>query len=143
MATAVTHGGVRFAANVAADLAEMVTVRDALADALNECGWVEEDAFRVLLCADEAMANACSHGECATGGIDVRFDVDLAAASVVVGDRRAQNTAIPMPATPPDESNEHGRGLILMRALADTFLVSPRPGGTMVALSFCATAGGV
>lgn len=139
MPAAVTHGGVRFAATVAADLTELVSVRDALADALETCGWSEEDAFRVLLCADEAIANACEHGGC--GLIDVRFDVDEVAASFTVDDRRGYSLPIPTPATLPAESSEHGRGLILMRALADTFRVSSRSLGTRVALSFCAGGG--
>lgn len=139
MATAVTHGGVCFAATVAADLTELVSVRDALVGALETCGWSEEDAFRVLLCADEAIANACTHGGC--GDIDVRFDVDHGAASFTVDDRRGYSVPVVTPPAPPHESSEHGRGLILMRALADTFRVSSQSLGTRVALSFCADGG--
>jgi anti-sigma regulatory factor (Ser/Thr protein kinase) len=136
MAAVVTRSVVRFAGDVVADLAEMVTVRDALADALQECGWGEEDAFRVLICADEAMANALSHGSDPAGAIDIRFRVSPGAVSFVTGDHSTGGTQIPPAPALPADTCEHGRGLILMRALADAFRISRRPGGTMVALGF-------
>ena len=127
---------VSFAGDVPTSLDELVTVRDALAAGLGQCGWSDADTFRVLLCADEAMANALTHGSENTATIDVRFWVSPDSADVVVIDRRSHTT---LPATPelPDTSSEHGRGLVLMRALADTLSVRPRRLGTFVALSFC------
>jgi anti-sigma regulatory factor (Ser/Thr protein kinase) len=136
MATATTSSEVRFAAGVVADLTELAEVRDALADALCRCRWSDEDAFRVLVCADEAMANAVSHGSAEAGTIDIRFRVDQGAVNLVIGDHCTTETSIPSPLAIPDDTSEHGRGVILMRALADVFRMMRRPTGTLVALRF-------
>lgn len=140
MATVASRRDVRFAADIAADLTDMAVARDALADALHDCAWNEEDAFRVLICADEAMANAVSHGSTPTDTIGVRFRVGPAAASVVIEDQCAGVAHIPSPTVPADTS-EHGRGLMLMQVLADAFRIQRRPAGTRVALAFRATEG--
>jgi serine/threonine-protein kinase RsbW len=126
----------RHSATVGAELDELLGVRDLLASALRRCGWNEEDAFRVLICADEAFANALSHGSEGAGTIRTAFRVTATTATVIVADRnRAGADAPALPAIPP-ESSEHGRGLILMRALADRLLVRGGPRGTAVALAF-------
>ena len=136
MATAATRSGVRFAAEVTAGLIEMATARDALADALQECGWSREDTFRVLICADEAMANAVSHGSAPAGMIDIRFRVSATAAAFVIGDHRSGVVESPQSDALPADTCEHGRGVLLMRALADAFRMWRRSEGTMVALAF-------
>ena len=136
MAAAGPQSGVRFAAEVTADLAEMATARDTLAGALQECGWSQEDAFRVLICADEAMANALGHGSDPAGTIDVRFRVSATAAALVIGDHCTRLIELPQRDALPDDTCEHGRGVILMRALADAFRMQRRPAGTLVALTF-------
>jgi anti-sigma regulatory factor (Ser/Thr protein kinase) len=126
----------RHSVTVPAELGELLEVRDALASALRRCGWNEEDAFRVLISTDEAFANALSHGSEGTGTIRTAFRVTSTAATVIVADRNRAGVATPaLPAVPP-ESSEHGRGLILMRALADRMLVRGGPCGTAVALAF-------
>ena len=141
MAAVGPQSGVRFAAEVTADLAEMVTARDTLAGALQECGWSQEDAFRVLICADEAMANAVSHGSAPAGMIDIGFRVSTTGAAFVISDHCAGVIDIPRSEALPDDTCEHGRGVILMRALADTFRTWRRSEGTMVALAFRAAEG--
>ncbi len=136
MATVATQSGVRFAAEVTADLAEMATARNALADALQERGWSQEDAFRVLICADEAMANAVLHGSAPGGMIDIRFRVSTTSAAFVIGDRCSGVIEFPQSDALPDDTRENGRGVILMRALADAFRIWRRSEGTMVALTF-------
>ena len=101
MATVGPQSGVRFAAEVTADLAEMAAARDTLAGALQECGWSQEDAFRVLICADEAMANALSHGSAPAGMIDIGFRVSTTAAAFVIGDHCAGVIDIPSPRRSP------------------------------------------
>lgn len=141
MAAAGPQSGVRFAAEVTADLAEMATARDTLAGALQECGWSQEDAFRVLICADEAMANAFDHGSTSTDAIDITFRVDPGVVTIVVTDHCSDAAMIPTSAAFPIDTSEHGRGLILMRALADRFRMWHRPTGTIVALGFRAAEG--
>jgi serine/threonine-protein kinase RsbW len=136
MTTAYVVPAVRSRTHVAADLTELVVVRDTLADALATCRWSEEDVFRVLICADEAMANALTHGSGAARAVEVRFRVDSDRVTLGIGQRcRSFVSLSPAPA-PPADSSEHGRGLILMRALADSFRVWSRPGTTLVVLAF-------
>lgn len=135
-ATAAARQARRHRATVAADLTALLDVRDALASALCECGWSDEDSFRVLIGADEAFANALSHGSGEAATVRIAFRVTSATTTVVVAD--ANRDGVPAPAVPviPPESSEHGRGLILMRALADRMLVRGGAGGTTVALAF-------
>ena len=136
MATAVASHQVSYDAHVAADLTNMAVARDALVDALDECSWSPEDAFRVLICADEAMANALDHGSDTAGAIEIAFRVDAAAAAVLITDHSSDAPDTPSSPEAPAESCEHGRGLLLMRALSDRFRIWRRPTGTMVALDF-------
>lgn len=136
MATLCTRHRVRYDAHVAAALTDLAVARDALADALDECSWGQEDTFRVLICADEAMANALDHGSTSTGAIGITFRVDPDAVTIVVADHCSDAAMIPTSAAFPIDTSEHGRGLILMRALADRFRMWHRPTGTMVALGF-------
>ena len=136
MATVATQSGVRFAAQVPAELSELAAVRDALAAALQECGWSQEDAFRVLICADESMANALSHGSASADTIDIRFRVSTTAAALVIGDHCTDVVHVPHDPAVPDDTCEHGRGVILIRALADAFRIQRSHAGTMVALAF-------
>lgn len=131
-----TAPALRHSVTVTAELGELLDVRDALASALRRCGWSQEDAFRVLISTDEAFANALSHGSDGAGTIRVAFRVTSSGATVVVADRNRAGVETPaLPEVPPD-SSEHGRGLILMRALADRMLVRGGPRGTAVALAF-------
>ena len=127
---------VRWVATLAADLRELVEVRDALAAALDACGWGPEDAFRVLICADEAIANALTHGSHETGTIGAGFRVTPTAATILVSDPNRAAAVVPETATTPAESSEHGRGLILMRALADRMRLRCGPAGTALTLRF-------
>lgn len=120
--------------SVPADLHALMAVRDALTDALAGRGWPAPEAFRVLVCADEATANAATHGATTSGTIDVNFTVDDAHATVTVRDHHPHPTVALHP-TIPEITNEHGRGLILMHALADELSVEPLVGGTCVTVT--------
>ncbi len=134
MSSAAPAYALNFADDVTADLAELVVVRDRLAQALARCGWSEVDTFRVLLCADEVMANALAHGGGDAATINVQFRVSADEASIVATDNHPTWSVPPAHTALPDESSEHGRGLILMRALADTLRVTTSSLGTSVAL---------
>ncbi len=136
MTTLTQAPSVRWGSELAADLRDLLEVRDALAAALTSCGWSEEDAFRVLVCADEAVANALTHGSHGRGTIAAGFRVTPICATVVVADRNLAAGEVPESVPPPSESSEHGRGLILMRALADRLRMCRRPSGTTLALRF-------
>lgn len=130
-----TDISIRFVGQVEPSLAALATVRDALARALAATGWGEEDAFRVLLCADEALANALTHGDIADGAIDVRFAVTPRNARLAVRDRHPVN-ALPASTVMPSVKDEHGRGLILMRALADRIRLRATRAGTSLGMAF-------
>lgn len=134
MAAATLHATRRVTVRVSLDLDGLRVVRDAIADALTEFAWSTEDAFRVLVCADEAFANVRDHGGSADGRVDIRFHVDADHARVIVGDGAPGRLPV-LPAVP-DEASEHGRGLILMDALADAFRTWRRPVGSFVAMHF-------
>ncbi len=121
---------------LAADLATFAHVKHDIADALAQFGWSDVDAFRVLVCVDEAIANAVSHG--AGGGFDVRaaYRVSAERATLVLSNTSPGAPCIAKPMRLPCESSEHGRGLILMRALADRIRLSCRATQATVALSF-------
>ncbi len=138
---ATTHA-LAFADDVSADLTELVVVRDRLAEALTRCGWSEVDAFRVLLCADEVMANAFAHGGGDAATINIRFRVSSDETTIVTIDNHRTWPVPPAHTVCPDESSEHGRGLILMRALADVLRVTTSSLGTSVALVLRQSEGG-
>jgi anti-sigma regulatory factor (Ser/Thr protein kinase) len=82
------------------------------------------------------MANAVSHGSAPAGTIDIRFRVSTAAVALVIADHCTGLIDIPQSDALPDDTCEQGRGMILMRALADAFRMWRRTDGTMVALAF-------
>ena len=136
MATLTPAASVRWSGHVAATLPELAALRNRLATALERCGWNEEDAFRVLVCADEAAANALTHGSRPGSAIGAAFKVGPCGATVLIVDDCASGEPIPDAPSTPDEVSEHGRGLILMRALSDRMRIRHRPGRTSVALKF-------
>jgi serine/threonine-protein kinase RsbW len=124
----------RWSQEIAACHDECRTVRDRLAGALDTHGWDDDDAFRVLVCASEALANAVTHGSRPDDALQVRCTVSATHATMVVLD--SGESPAPIPGAVPDDANEHGRGVLLMRALADSLRIRRLPGGTLVALAF-------
>jgi anti-sigma regulatory factor (Ser/Thr protein kinase) len=122
---------------VPADLAALGGVRSSLAQALVREGWGGESAGRVLTASTEAMANAMQHGSGPAGALEVAFTVTAGAASVRVLDhgRPGRRPRLPDSGVPP-ASSTHGRGRLLMRALADEIEVRRAGRGTEVLLGF-------
>ena len=136
MATLAPAAAIRWSGQVAATLPELAALRGRLASALERCGWDEADIFRVLVCANEAAANAMTHGSRAGGAIGAAFKVGPSGATVLIVDDCASGEPIPDAPSTPAEVSEHGRGLILMRVLSDRMHIWRRPGQTSVALKF-------
>jgi serine/threonine-protein kinase RsbW len=128
------HTTTRWARTIAACHGDCHVARDLLADALENHGWTEEQAFRVLVCASEALANAVNHGSDRDDAVQVRCTVSATRATMVIADTGGPSA--PMPNVVPDEVSEHGRGLLLMRALADTLRIRRLRTGTLMALAF-------
>jgi anti-sigma regulatory factor (Ser/Thr protein kinase) len=124
-------------ARVPADLDALGRVRSNLAEALQREGWSKEPARRVLTASTEALANAFAYGLAPGAGVDVTFQVSVAAAAVRVLDLgRRHREEPPADLDPPPVTATHGRGRLLMRGLADDVQVRPLGHGTELLLRF-------
>jgi anti-sigma regulatory factor (Ser/Thr protein kinase) len=122
---------------VRAELHALRDLRSSLADALTREGWGDEAACRVLVASTEAMANALEHGSSPGARIDVAFKVSRRAVSVrVLDEGRPGDGASLAETSAPPETSVHGRGRLLMRAMADELHVRRLGGGTEVLLGF-------
>ncbi len=119
-----------------ADLAAFMPFRRCLTDTLARTGWSQLDAFRVLVCADEAVANAVTH--CAGGDCAITLGYGICATRAAFSLTNACDGPTPrlVECDGPDEASEHGRGLLLMRALSDDLRISIDVASTTVALMF-------
>ena len=123
---------------VPADLDALGEVRAHLAAALAAERWSEDDASRVMTASTEALANALEHGSGPGARVEMAFRVTRRAASVRVTDAGLPGGPAGLDDEPeaPSESSTHGRGRLLMRALADEVRVRRRGLGTEVRLGF-------
>jgi anti-sigma regulatory factor (Ser/Thr protein kinase) len=122
---------------VPADLPALLPFRDALAAALNEHGWEQDHASRVLICAVEGMANAVAHGSPAGGRVALAFTFTAARTDIRVTDQGVGAGDLP-PLEPdvPALERQNGRGLLLILGLCDRLEVECRGSGTEVRLAF-------
>jgi anti-sigma regulatory factor (Ser/Thr protein kinase) len=111
--------------------------RGAVRGALVREGWDEEVVELAVLAVCEALTNAVEHGSAPGDPIEVEIAAGEARAEVRVTDRGRPGSAPPVriPAPPP-LSSEHGRGLIIMRELADALEIRRAGRGTEVLLAF-------
>ncbi len=130
-----THRLLRLAAEPAA----LATGRDSVREMLRSAGWGHEGVELAILAVDEALANAIEHGSMPGAPLEIETTVaaGAGAAEVLVTDRGRPGARAPLgiPATPPP-SSDHGRGLIIMSALADQLEVRRAGRGTRVRLRF-------
>ena len=120
-----------------ADLTSLAHVREALAQALERRGWGPEDVWRVVLVVQEALVNAVEHGSTAGDLVEVRFAVGRDRARIRLRDRG--RPGVPSPSGPivvPPAAQAHGRGRLIMQALADTVDSHASGSGTQVSLAF-------
>lgn len=137
MSAAVTATArLRRTVRVTSDAAPLAQCRDEIGAMLRMAGWNQADVFRILVCADEVMANAFTHGSAPGDAIAVRATITSARTVLSVTDSRGLSIPLCEPVTHPAETDEHGRGLILMYALADNVRIRQHATGTLVALTF-------
>jgi anti-sigma regulatory factor (Ser/Thr protein kinase) len=130
--------GLISALHLPADLGSLALVRAALGTSLEREGWCGDPAGRVILAASEAVANAIEHGSRQGDVVEVELALAPVAAFLRVQDAGRPGTRCPpeRPAPPPLAS-PRGRGLIIMRGLADRFEVRDlEHGGTELRLEF-------
>ncbi|MEW6582150.1 MAG: ATP-binding protein [Actinomycetota bacterium] len=120
-----------------ASLDSLTVARSVVERALHETGWDPEAAGPVVLATGEAVANAILHGSRPDAAVRLALAVTPDRALVRVVDQGRRGAAVPVcPATPPPPSSVHGRGLFIMRAMADRLSVRPEGGGTEVVMVF-------
>lgn len=111
--------------------------RAALTRALLRAGWSGEDTGLVVLATSEAVTNAVLHGSTTRGEVHIALAVSPDVARVQVVDDGRPGTSCPRePAHLPTNECTSGRGLYIMRTVADTCEVSPDGDGTEVVLEF-------
>lgn len=129
--------GVHSALRVPADMQVVAFVRCAFACLLDREGWPAEGAGRVLLASTEAVANAIEHGSPEGGRVEVELSVTAERTSLRVVDEGRPGVPVPVyPDTPPPITSPRGRGLIIIRRLADDFELAPEGDGTRLEIGF-------
>jgi anti-sigma regulatory factor (Ser/Thr protein kinase) len=112
-------------------------VRSAFACVLEREAWPAEGSGRVLLAASEAVTNAIEHGSPAGGRVHVEIAVAPQRVAVRVVDEGRPGVPVPRwPAAPPPPTSLRGRGLVIIRRLADDADLAAAGGGTEVRLGF-------
>jgi anti-sigma regulatory factor (Ser/Thr protein kinase) len=119
-----------------ADLAALAPAREAVAAALARGGWDGEEGARIVLVASEALSNAIEHGSRPGGRIELAIEVGPERAVLRVADGGAPGRAGWAPPAPPPDSCPRGRGLLIMRALADAMTVRAAGRGTEITVAF-------
>jgi anti-sigma regulatory factor (Ser/Thr protein kinase) len=114
-------------------LAELLhDVREGLRRWADDVGLTEDQAETVVLCADEALSNAVEHAYAHSSGtldiVAVRTE-SPAEVSVTVTDRGEWRE-------PPGDPGDRGRGLLIIRRLADSFDLDVGPHGTTVRMTW-------
>lgn len=128
--------GDRFVRNdVAADAHNAARIRDEFATWLRACGDVDRVRFSdVVLAVNEALANTAEFAYLLKGGvgtIDVEAIRDGDNLTVTIADQGHWRES-----TPATQSRSRGRGIPLMRALADDVTIDSSALGTTVCLRF-------
>jgi len=105
-------------------------VEDAVAEALEEAEFTENDVFAVRLALDEALVNAIRHGNRydAKKRVSVKYKVENDGITIVVADegRGFDYEDQPDPTSPDRLELPSGRGLLLMRSYMDRITFNRR-----------------
>lgn len=91
-------------------------------------------AHDLLLALDEAVSNAVRHGSAGGGPVEVSIDLAEGWVELRVLDHGPTRSVPALPADPPSPMALGGRGLWLIRQLADEVRVEPVGRGTLLAI---------
>lgn len=120
-----------------ADFGVLAFVRGAVTCILERGGWPLEELPRVILATSEGVTNAIEHGSPAGAPVLIEVRIDEGGADLRIVDEGVPGVPVPVLAeTPPPPSSPRGRGLIIMRTLADDFRVEGHGSGTEVRMHF-------
>jgi serine/threonine-protein kinase RsbW len=122
---------------LAAEPPSLVRGREAVRQELLSAGWGGEGVELVVLAVAEALANAIEHGSLPGAPVEISVEAGDATAEVQVTDHGRPGTRAPRGIPPPPPlSSDHGRGLIIMSALADRLEIHRAGRGTRLRLRF-------
>jgi len=112
-------------------------VEEAIVSECKNCGYPEHDIFAIKLAVEEALVNAVKHGNCNDKKkcVKVQYRITPERCDITIEDEGAGFDPAEVP-DPTDEANleeNHGRGILLMRAYMSSVVYSPN--GTRVTLT--------
>lgn len=120
-----------------AEIDSVLVARAALSRALRRAGWDGDTSSLIILATSEALANAVIHGSTARSEIRIALAIDPRVARVEVADKGRPGGTCPVtPRELPPEESTNGRGLYIMRTVADLCDVHPQGDGTEVVMEF-------
>lgn len=119
-----------------ARLSSLAPVRARLAAALERAGWTGDEGARIVLVASEALTNAIEHGSVPGARVEVGVSVGPDAVELRVRDAGRPGRSGWTPPGPPAPDGVRGRGLLIMRALADDLDLRAGARGTELRLGF-------
>ncbi|MGD9694218.1 MAG: ATP-binding protein [Thermoleophilia bacterium] len=127
----------RSALRIPADLRAVAFVRCALACLLERERWPAEGSGRVLLAVTEAVTNAIEHGSGDGAAVEVALEVTAGRVLITVVDEGVPGIPVPaLPRTPPPDTALSGRGLLIIRRLADDLVLTGDGAGTRIDMGF-------
>jgi anti-sigma regulatory factor (Ser/Thr protein kinase) len=122
---------------ITADIGSMGMVRSAMSALLARERWPKETCERLVLAGVEAITNAIEHGSVASGSVEVEVLVEGGVARLRVVDAGRPGSRVPtFDVPPPPPTAIRGRGLVIMRHLADRAQAAPAGSGTEIVLEF-------
>lgn len=120
-----------------ADFGVLAFVRGAITCILERGGWPLDELPRVILATSEGVTNAIEHGSPAGAPVLIEVVIGPDGADLRIVDEGRPGVPVPVLCeTPPPPSSPRGRGLIIMRTLADDFEVAGHGSGTEVRMHF-------
>lgn len=104
-------------------------VEEIILKACEEHHFPEQDLFAIKLALEEAMVNACKHGNCMDPckHVKVKYRVTDQRADVAIEDegKGFDCTELPDPTREENLEMTHGRGILLMRAYMSSVVFNP------------------